>query len=170
MDMKAHILAGMREKLNEWEELLASLSEEQIHAPLLPSEWSVKDVIVHLWAWQWRSYARMSAALDGKEPNFPYWLPGHDPEAEANTDQVNAWIYETYRHQSWSMVYQDWRDGYLRLLESAEAIPERDLLDAGKYPWLEGHSLAFVLVASYDHHQENYEKLLGWLEEQGSRS
>ena len=165
MDMKAHILAGMREKLGEWEELLASLSEGQITAPLTPSAWCVKDEIAHLMAWQVRSNARMSAALEGVEPDFPRWLAGHDPEVEANTDQVNAWIYETYRHQPWSKVHQDWRDGYLRLLEIAEAIPERDLLDASKYPWLEGHSLAFILVASYDHHQEHYEKLLAWLQE-----
>lgn len=28
-----------------------------------------------------------------------------------------------------------------------------------RLPWLKGYSLAFILVASYDHHQEHFEKL-----------
>jgi len=31
-----------------------------------------------------------------------------------------------------------------------------------------GYSLAFILVASYDHHQEHLEKLLAWLTEHGN--
>jgi hypothetical protein len=43
----------------------------------------------------------------------------------------------------------------------AEQISERDLLDSSRYAWLEGYSLALVLRASYDHHQEHLEKLIG---------
>jgi hypothetical protein len=51
MNMKQHILAALREEFNRWEDLLASMSEEQITAPHLPSHWSIKDVIAHLRAW-----------------------------------------------------------------------------------------------------------------------
>jgi hypothetical protein len=167
MNMKEHILTALREQFDGWEELLASLSDEQIAAPLLPSNWSIKDVIAHLWAWQQRSIARMEAALSDRDPEFPQWLPGADPEMERNTDQVNAWIYEAYRDQPWSKVHKNWRDGFLRFLELGEGFLEKDLLDSGRYTWLGGYSLAFVYVASYDHHQEHYEKLLAWLQEHG---
>jgi mycothiol maleylpyruvate isomerase-like protein len=52
MNMKEHILAARREQLDNWEELLASLSEEQITAPHFDYDWSIKDVIAHLWAFQ----------------------------------------------------------------------------------------------------------------------
>ncbi len=165
MNMKEHILTALREQFNRWEELLASMSDERITAPHLPSNWSIKDVIAHLRAWQQRSIARLEAALFNREPEFPKWLPELDPDSEGNTDQTNAWIYETYREQPWSKVHQNWREGFLRFLELGEGIPEKDLLDAGRYPWLEGHPLAFILLASYDHHQEHLEKLLAWLRE-----
>jgi hypothetical protein len=38
-------------------------------------------------------------------------------------------------------------------------------LDGDWYPWLKGYSLASILVASYDHHQEHLGKLLDWLQE-----
>jgi uncharacterized protein (TIGR02246 family) len=159
MYMKEHILAALREQFNRWEELLAGLKDEQIRAPQTFGDWSIKDVVVHLWAWQQRSIARLEAALADKEPVFPKWQPGLDPDAAGSADQVNAWIYNTYREQSWESVYQNWHDGYLRLLSLAEQISERDLLDTSRYTWLEGYSLVLILLASYDHHQEHLEKL-----------
>jgi len=50
MNMKGHILAALREQFNGWEELLASLSEEQINTPRFDFDWSIKDVMAHLWA------------------------------------------------------------------------------------------------------------------------
>jgi hypothetical protein len=110
----------------------------------------------------------MEAARFDREPELPRWLPEVDPDSEGYTDQTNAWIYSTYHEQPWSKVHQNWREGFLRFLELGEEIPEKDLLDAVRYPWLEGHPLAFILLASYDHHQEHLEKLLAWLQEHGN--
>ena len=167
MTMKEHILAALREQINRWEELLSSLSEAQITSPLLPSDWSIIDEIAHLYAWQQRSIARTEAALLDREPQFPQWLPGIDPDDYGKTDQTNAWIHATYRDLPWTRVYENWRTGYLRFIQSGEGISEKDLLDSGRYPWLGGHPLVFVLIASYDHHQEHYEILRAWLQEHG---
>ncbi len=165
MNMKGHILTALREQLNHWEELLVSLSDEQITAPLVPSHWSTKDVMAHLWAWQQRTIARLEAARLNREPVFPIWLQGVDPDSEEFTDQVNGWIYETYKGLPWPEVHRNWRAGYMRFIESGDAISERDLLAQGKYVWLGGAPLAFIMLASYDHHQEHIEKLLAWLQE-----
>ena len=162
MDMKGHILAGLEEIYNRWEELLASMSDEQIAAHLLPSEWSTKDVIAHVRAWQQRSIARFEAALYNREPEFPKWLPGVNPDVEGVTEQINAWLYKTYRDQPWSVVHQNWREGFLHFLELGKRVSEIDLLDAGKYPWLKGYPLVLILLYSYDHHKEHLEKLLAW--------
>jgi hypothetical protein len=55
-------------------------------------------------------------------------------------------------------------------MESSDGISERDLLDSGRYPWLKGYPLAFILLASYDHHQEHLDKYLAWLEKQGNKN
>lgn len=165
MYMKNHILAALREEFTHWEEVLASMSEEQIVVPWKPSDLSIKDEIAHLWAWQQRSIARMEAALHNRQPELPQWLPMVDPDDEDKTDQTNDWIYETYREQPWPAVYQEWRAGFLRLLALGEALPEPVLLDSSQFSWLQGHALAFVLIASYDHHQEHLEKLLARLDQ-----
>lgn len=168
MDDKKQILSKLKEEFNRWEALLASLNEEQITVPQLPSNLSVKNVIAHLMAWQQRSIARLEAALLDREPAYPRWPAGLDPESEENLEQINAWIYETYRDQPWSSVQRAWRAGFLRFLELGEAIPEKDLLEVGKYSWLREYPLIAVLQGSYaHHHEEHLEPLLAWLRQHG---
>ena len=165
MSMKEHILAALREQFNRWEILLASLSEEQIIAPHFDYNWSIKDVIAHLWAWQQISIARMEAGVQDREPEYSRWIVSIGEDWEEDADRVNALTFETNHAKSWSEIHQNWREGFLRFLELGNEISERDLLDGDRYPWLKGYSLAFILVASYDHHQEHLEKLLDWLRE-----
>jgi hypothetical protein len=163
--MKEHILTALMEQFNQWEKLLVNMGETQLLNPLDPSDWTIKDVIAHLMVWQKRSIARLQAAGSNREPEFPQWIPGLDPDAEGNTDLTNNWIYTNYRDKPWVKVFGDWREGFLHFMDLCEDIPERDLLDGGKYAWLEGQSLAVVLLSSYDHHQEHFEKLSAWINE-----
>ena len=71
----------------------------QLTAPQLPSNWAVKDVIAHLRAWQQVSIARLEAALNNGEPEFPDWLAGLQPESEEHLEQFNVRIYEANRDQ-----------------------------------------------------------------------
>jgi len=163
MHMKTHILAALREQFTRWDELLLSLSEGGRVEPQSAEGWSIKDYLAHLNAWQQRSIARLQAVLLDREPDFPHWLAELDPELVENTDAINAWIYETTRSKTWLEIYHQWREGYLMFMDCAEGITERDLLDGGKYPWMEGRPIALVLLASYDHHQEHYDQLQTWL-------
>lgn len=165
MNMKEHILAALREQFDSWEKLLAGLNEHQIISPQFDLNWSIKDVMAHLWAWQQISIARMEAGLLDREPDFPKWIVESVENWEEDADQVNALTFETQHKKPWSEIYQDWKNGFLRFLELGEKISERDLLDGDRYTWLKGYSLAFILVASYDHHQEHFEKLSNWLRE-----
>jgi hypothetical protein len=116
-------------------------------------------VIAHLRAWQQRSIARLEAALHSREPDYPAWPERFDPEEEGQPHDLNAWLYEQSRDKPWPTVYNEWRSGFLRFLALAESISEQDLLQAGKYPWLEGYALFDVLQGSYEHHQEHAEYL-----------
>jgi len=165
MDMKEHILTALREQFDLWEELLANISEEQITAPHFDFDWSIKDVMAHLWAWQQISVARMEAGAKDREPKYPQWILSLGADWEEDANRVNALTFETYHEKLWTEIYQNWKIGFQRFLELGNRISERDLLDGDRYPWLKGYSLAFILVASYDHHQEHYEKLLGWIRE-----
>jgi hypothetical protein len=167
MSEKQQVLEMLREEFDRWEALLANLSEEQTVTRRQPDNRSIKDDIAHLWAWQQRSIARVEAALQDREPAYPPWAPSLDPEGDA-VDPVNEWINTTNQDRPWESVHRDWQEGFLRLIELGEAVPEEDLMDKTKYPWLEGYSLYDVLHGSYEHHHiEHYEALVPWLKEHG---
>lgn len=175
MYMKTHMLAALREEFTHWETVLAGLSETQITAIPAPGELSLKDEIAHLWAWQQRSIARLEAGLNQTEPKMPTWWPDttvsrpDDTDAhEVMTNQVNALIYETFQDRPWAELYHAWRTAFLHFLELGEALAEPALLDASRYGWLNGYSLADVLLGSYEHHQEHLEKLLTRLKQASS--
>ncbi len=161
---KQSILALLRAELERWEAMLARLPEEQITARRLPSGLSIKDGMAHLMAWQQRSIARLEAAQRDQAPDYQGWPTHLDPNSEADLDSINAWIHERYRDESWPRVYEGWREGFLRFLDLAEALPEAVLQDTGRFSWLHGYSLADTLASSYEHHHdEHLEPLQAWL-------
>lgn len=163
MFLKQHILAALREEFDQWQQLLDHLEEGQTTTPLLPSPWSIKDVLAHLMAWQKRSTARMQAAALGTEPDFHLWPDEIDPEGDV--DRANAWIYNNYRDLPWSSVHAEWKEGFERFLASIEPISEPLLLGTEVFPWIKPYPLVIVPLGSYDHHQEHYETSLAWLRE-----
>ena len=165
MDMKNHILSALLEQYKQWEEFLADLDVEQITAPNFYHDWSIQDIISHLWVWQQISIARMNAVIFDCLPGFPDWLAEFPGDWDEDADQTNNWMYTMFHDRSWTDTHQDWRVGFLQLIDLGQLIPERDLLDGARYPWLNGYSPAFVLMASYEHHQEHLEKLSAWLED-----
>jgi hypothetical protein len=167
MNQKRRIITALETQFNAWQELLDSLSEEQIAAPLEPSSWSARDVVLHLWGWQQVSVARAEAALQGKEPAYPVWWEIFGPDPEEDVDRTNAWFYKTYRNKPWPDVYSDWKEQFARYLELSKQVPERDLFEEGRYPWMGGYTLAASLEGSCEHHEEHRDKLLAWLKDHG---
>jgi hypothetical protein len=167
MEDKQLIITKLAEVFNHWQELLASLSEEQITAPLLPSTWTVKDVVAHMWAWQQASVARADAALHDREPDYPRWWVVMGPDPNEDVDRTNAWIYETNRDKPWPSTYADWKAQFQHYLELLKQIPESDLLQPGRYAWMGSYALAASSMGSMEHHEEHMEILLAWLHEHG---
>jgi len=160
---KEQLLGMLHDVFNRWEEQLAGTPEAQLTDPSLPGNWSVKDVMAHLWAWQQRTLARTEAALHDAEPQYPKWPDTLPPDPDDDVDQANDWIYKTNRDKPWPAVYSDWRGQFLRILDLSEQLSQNDLFDPARYTWMGGYPLAASYFGSYDHHKEHIEKLRAWL-------
>ena len=160
MNEKVQIITTLRDEFNRWDGLLTGISEEQIAASNFIGLWSIKDIVAHLTTWQQISVARMEAARYSREPEYPKWPPEYDLESEDDVDKINTWIYGIHHERPWSDIHREWRERYLRFLEFGDTIPEIDLLDRGRYPWLKGYPLSAVLHGSYEHHEEHLKPLI----------
>lgn len=163
MNSKQHFIDELAEIFNRWQVLLASLSEQQIHTPLVPSSWTVKDLVAHLWSWQQASVARMEAAIQDKAPNYPAWWVQRGPDPEEDLDGTNALLFQLSKDKPWKQVYSDWKSQFMRYLELTEQVVEKDFLQPGRYAWMGKFALADSTNGSLDHHKEHYEMLTKWL-------
>ncbi len=166
---KNQLISMFREVFKNWEAELAKLSEETINTPgLIEHERSIKDVIAHLTGWQQVSVARMEAARDHRDPDYPQWSPELDLVHETNVDAANAWLYKTYRHKTWTEVHNEWLERFRYLLKLSESIPEEELFVPGVPAWRGEYRLSAVLEGSHEHHQEHLDALRAWLDRQKS--
>lgn len=74
MNTIEQILVALREQIERWEELFSTLGEEQIRAPCFDLDWSIRDVMAHLRAWQQISIAHREGGANDSEPDYPKWI------------------------------------------------------------------------------------------------
>ena len=73
----------------EWDnlqEVLDGLTEEQLHRPGVVGEWTIKDILAHITAWQTRLITAMFKAEKGFTPDTT--------EAGKTVDQMNEKFYQ----------------------------------------------------------------------------
>lgn len=161
MSTKQELASDLRAVYNDWERLLSTAADKQLVSRRVTSKWTLQDLVAHLMAWQQISIARLEAAMAGRGPVLPAWLGGADPfHANDNVDEFNAKIYAIHKARPWPDVHRAWREGFARLLELAETIPEETLFDANRFSWLRGGALSDVLAGSCEHHREHLDAAL----------
>lgn len=151
---KATLLRKLETERERWETLLAGFEEAQLVAPMLPDQRSIKDVIAHLTAWQRQTVDRLEGALKDETPHPPEWP--QDLDEDDDVDQINEWIFQTYRPLPLAEVLQEWRQGFQQVLDLGAVLSEAALTNPGRYPWLEGAPLSEVLAGVYEHHHDEH--------------
>jgi len=165
---KSQILFQLKQSFAQWQDLLASLDQEQMITPLTPSDWTVKDIVAHMWAWQQGSVARMEAALRDRPPAYPDWWLANGPDPEEDLNRTNAWIFRANRERSWESVYTHWKDQFQRYISLTSTLGEDDLLIPGRYAWMGSYAIADSCLGSIEHHKEHFDDLKTWLSEHSS--
>jgi uncharacterized protein (TIGR03083 family) len=144
---KAQFLAECQAEFDVLERLIAPLSAEEKTQPGMLGEWSVKDVLAHLYEWQQLMLGWQEAGLRGENPKPPgrgyNWkqLPA-----------LNQEIYETHKDAPLEEIEAKLRESHRRMLALAESTPEEELFAAGCAAWMGKHSLATFINANAPEH------------------
>lgn len=163
MNEKTAITQLLEDEYQLWLKMLEPLSEEQAEQTQFEAL-SIKDKVAHLWAWQQRTIERLQAALEGREPVFPEWPAGLDPDTERDLDAVNAWIHDSLKDKNWGEVLADWKTGFQTVIDLSRQIPDEMLMEPGRFSWLGEHRLYDVLYGTYDHHHvEHLPDMRRWM-------
>ena len=96
-------------------------------------EWSAKDLLCHLAAWQRIGGVKLRARREGREGTASEYLGRPLDGAESARllalplDETNAHLFELHRDLDWREANRLWRDSCELLLEEASLLTEADL-------------------------------------------
>lgn len=163
LDSKAALLETVQALRDELDGVVAEAGAERATRPGGFGEWTLKDVITHLTGWRWRTVARLEAGRHGGEPANPW--PDHLDE-EHDLDEINHWFFETSRDKTLDQVLRESRETFARVERAIAALPERDLLEPGRFTWLPDLSLGPAVVrGTFEHyHVEHESEIRAWLD------
>ncbi|QBD75811.1 ClbS/DfsB family four-helix bundle protein [Ktedonosporobacter rubrisoli] len=170
---KVEILTKIQTGYAQFETLLASLSEEQMTIPNVNSNWSVKDNIAHITAWQDYLVEQLQGIMTGKKPS--QFLPDLSlPDSLSGIDEINEGIYKKYKDRPLAEVLAAFRASYQRVLEAVRAMSEESLNVPPSWgtkndpDWLliaSDDPARFIIASNtYEHYKEHSDIIQHWLQ------
>lgn len=128
---------------------LAAFSPEEMLAPGMVGDWSPKDLVAHLAAWEQLFLSWYAAGLRGEAPS-------PDPAAlwGPKVQELNQRIYEANRDKSLDAVLAEARASYHQVLDWAAQVSDQELLTPGRYAWTGAMTLLeFALFNTNEHYR-----------------
>lgn len=154
---KTELLRRIQAGYDQFEAILAPLSEEQMTTPSVNGPWSVKDNLAHLTVWQSYLLDQLQGVLTNQQP--PEFMPGLSSE-----DEINERIYQENKDRPLGEVQADFRASYRQVLAAVQALSE-EAINAPS-PWsISGNRLwPFIVGNTYGHYEEHGGIIQRWLE------
>ena len=166
---KLELLETLRSERERWEALLAEADGPQMEQPGVAGDWSVKDIVAHVTAYERGLVEWLEAALRGESLEFP------DLD-HPDVDQRNAAIFSENRDRPLRDVLLESRQVFQRLLELIQALPEEELMDPDRTEWFvrprwnESRPLwKCIADDSYKHYHQHIPGIRAWLDQMESR-
>ncbi len=159
---KAGLLDWARRERAGWELLVAEVGEARMLLPGPMGDWTFRDLLAHLDAWQRYEQAPLELALTGGRP-APPWPADLNPTRDQ--DRINQFVYEATRHRPPADVLRDARQTWDRLEEGLAALPDVVLADPGPVAWMDGKPLGPTVLreATGHYHQDHEADVRAWL-------
>ena len=152
---KARLLKQMRGERAKLEALVGSIDEIQMEVTPAQGEWSIKDVLAHIAAWERHFRGWFEAEAQGQQPSWP--VP---PVTKEDIERFNLQVYAARRGWPLAQVQVEFGAAFLALLAEAEAMPEADLLAPGRFAFAAGRpAWLFFTLATLRHYPQHYAQI-----------
>ena len=149
---KQELLDAMASARRRFEEALERMPRERFLDPGRWGDWTLKDLVAHVAAYERWTAEQMSATPSEEERTA---LEG---EASAGVDAVNDMIYSDHRDDTLDQVLEESRAAHAALHAAVERLDERDL--ASPQWWTGGRTLfQMIPEQSSIHYRDHVEDL-----------
>ena len=144
---KPQIIETAQKERAALEELLATLTPEQLAQPNVIGEWAVKDVLAHLFEWEGMVMKWYAEGVKGKIPAVP-----SEEYNWGQLPQLNHAIFLKHRDKPLAEILKTFKASYKKILKIIETIPEKDLFTRKIFKWANNNPLAAYFVSATSSH------------------
>jgi hypothetical protein len=157
---KAEMLQWVNDEWEALNELLARIPPAEREQPGVEGgDWSIKDLMAHVTAWEKLMVQWLQEAARGETPQRP--VPGLTWD---DLDLLNQRIFDENHNRPLAEVEADFHAFHKTALETVTPWSEADLFTPGRYQWMGDRPLMYVVAGNmWDHYQEHREGLEAWL-------
>ncbi len=158
---KDELLDALEDGREQLIEAIDDLSDEALTEPGVVGDWSVKDILAHLNAWEAELIKLLWQARQGQKPTV---AQVEDSEIDAR----NQAYYEQSRQRPLERVLADFEGIRHQTIRRVEAFSNKELTDPARFAWLKGRALwERIAEDSYAHDAEHATDILAWRKKQG---
>jgi uncharacterized protein (TIGR03083 family) len=151
---KRELLDFINKERAALEATLTGLTPEQMAAPGVTGEWSVKDILGHIAMWESRLVTTLYAIERGVPPRLT---------RSSEVDKINAQSYAEQRARPLERILSDFHAVHVQLLKRLDAVRERDLTDPKRFNWMEGEPLEKLIAGdTFEHYAEHRPAIEAW--------
>jgi hypothetical protein len=147
---KTTLLDTIQTEYAQFESLIAPLNEAQLCASPSEGDWSIKDIMAHIAAWEQICARWLDEVVRGETPQ----------PAERVDMHSNERIYQQYRDQSLSEIEQFFHDAHQQFLNQVDALfqtlSEEDINASHRFAWTEAWPGASIIAVIADNSYEHY--------------
>jgi Protein of unknown function (DUF1706) len=154
---KQTLLDLMELRRAAWDALISQFSEERLLQPGADGDWSVKDVIAHIAAYEDWTAQQLGASLRGEAPDEQE-MAEMASQGWHDVDTRNRLTYEQRKDWPLDKVRSESEQAFNRLLQAVEALPD-ELLGKPQW-WTSGRTLLDTIPGqSFEHYNQHIDLL-----------
>ena len=160
MKDKQELLDDLASARAELLSAIEGLSEQEMVCPGVVGEWSVKDTLAHIAAWDEEFRAVIHAFVTQEDPVFDYTISGKRGFAQWNARQV-----EKRRDLSMAQILAELEEARQELVDLVQGLTEEQLNRQAVPPWRSPKTVRRNLEILDGHDREHAEQIIAWREQ-----
>jgi hypothetical protein len=145
-------------------ETLAQMREDEIVDIRVQEEWTSKDIVAHIAAWERELVCWLRTAARGEAPDIP--APG---TWSSYMDHFNARCYADNCERPLAEIMAESHQAYQQLMAGLRELPD-DPHDEVWSAWQAGQPPWGLLASFYEHYREHAEPIRAWVSRSRQRA
>ena len=158
---KDEILDALEDERENLIDAIEGLSDEDMLESGVVGDWSIKDILAHLSAWEAELVKLLWQARQGQPPSGIY-------ASGVPVDEINVVWSQAARSRPLERVMDDFISVRKQTVRRVEPFLDTDLTDPQRWPWLNGHPLwEWIATDSFQHEAEHAAQIKEWRSKRG---